>query len=40
MLEPLVELDPELTLPDGTPLAEALGGAGDDQRVERAGSLP
>ena len=34
VLEPLVELDPELTLPDGTPLAPALDAVGD-QRVER-----
>ena len=36
VLEPLLELDPELGLPDGTRLAEALD-AVRDQRVERAG---
>ncbi len=39
VLEPLLELDPELTLPDGTVLAEALASLGDAQRVARAGSL-
>ena len=34
VLEPLVELDPELALPDGTRLADALD-AVRDQRVER-----
>jgi 2-amino-4-hydroxy-6-hydroxymethyldihydropteridine diphosphokinase len=34
VLEPLVELDPGLALPDGTPLAPALD-AVRDQRVER-----
>ena len=38
VLEPLLELDPELSLPDGTRLAEALKGL-RTQRVERAGSL-
>ena len=36
VLEPLLELDPELALPDGTRLADALGAVGD-QRVERTG---
>jgi 2-amino-4-hydroxy-6-hydroxymethyldihydropteridine diphosphokinase len=36
VLEPLLELDPELTLPDGTRLADALERV-EDQRVERAG---
>jgi 2-amino-4-hydroxy-6-hydroxymethyldihydropteridine diphosphokinase len=36
VLEPLLELDPELTLPDGTRLADALERLGD-QRVERTG---
>jgi 2-amino-4-hydroxy-6-hydroxymethyldihydropteridine diphosphokinase len=35
VLEPLLELDPELTLPDGTLLAHALGALGPGQRVER-----
>jgi 2-amino-4-hydroxy-6-hydroxymethyldihydropteridine diphosphokinase len=34
VLEPLLELDPELALPDGTPLAPALETV-RDQRVER-----
>jgi 2-amino-4-hydroxy-6-hydroxymethyldihydropteridine diphosphokinase len=38
VLEPLLELDPELALPDGTRLAPLLG-AVHDQRVRRAGSL-
>jgi hypothetical protein len=35
---PLVELDPDLALPDGTRLADALA-ALEGQRVERAGAL-
>jgi 2-amino-4-hydroxy-6-hydroxymethyldihydropteridine diphosphokinase len=38
VLDPLLELDPELTLPDGTRLAERLPGVAD-QPVRRAGSL-
>ena len=38
VLEPLLELDPELTLPDGTRLAEDLPRV-SGQRVERAGPL-
>ena len=38
VLEPLLELDPDLVLPDGTPLARRLS-AVYDQRVRRAGSL-
>jgi 2-amino-4-hydroxy-6-hydroxymethyldihydropteridine diphosphokinase len=38
VLEPLLELDPELTLPDGTRLAERLPRV-DDQRVQRVDSL-
>ena len=38
VLEPLLELDPELTLPDGTALAPQLEGV-RDQPVRRAGSL-
>ena len=38
VLEPLLELDPSLTLPDGRPLAEALPAVAD-QRVERIGPL-
>ena len=39
VLVPLLEIDPELTLPDGTPLAELLGGLGSGQRVEAVGRL-
>jgi 2-amino-4-hydroxy-6-hydroxymethyldihydropteridine diphosphokinase len=39
VLEPLLELDPELTLPDGTSLAERRASLTDGQRVVRAGSL-
>jgi 2-amino-4-hydroxy-6-hydroxymethyldihydropteridine diphosphokinase len=39
VLEPLLELDPELALPDGTLLADALAGLGEGQRVERVGAL-
>jgi 2-amino-4-hydroxy-6-hydroxymethyldihydropteridine diphosphokinase len=39
VLAPLLELDPELSLPDGTPLAGALAALGPEQRVERIGSL-
>ena len=39
VLAPLLELDPELTLPDGTRLADALGALGPDQRADRVGSL-
>ena len=38
VLEPLLELDPELGLPDGTSLSERLAGV-LDQRVERVGRL-
>jgi 2-amino-4-hydroxy-6-hydroxymethyldihydropteridine diphosphokinase len=38
VLEPLLELDPELTLPDGSRLADALAAVAD-QRVERVGAL-
>lgn len=39
VLAPLLELDPELALPDGTRLAGALAKLGPGQRVERVGSL-
>jgi 2-amino-4-hydroxy-6-hydroxymethyldihydropteridine diphosphokinase len=39
-LVPLLELDPELALPDGTRLADALAALGEGERVERAGELP
>ena len=38
VLAPLVELDPDLALPDGTRLADALARL-QGQRVERAGAL-
>ena len=38
VLEPLLELDPELTLPDGSRLSDALPAVAD-QRVERVGPL-
>lgn len=37
VLEPLLELDPELVLPDGTSLAAALRALPPGQRVRRAG---
>src|SRR5262249_50941460 len=39
VLAPLLELDPELALPDGTRLAEALAALGPGQRVDRVGPL-
>jgi 2-amino-4-hydroxy-6-hydroxymethyldihydropteridine diphosphokinase len=39
VLEPLLELEPGLELPDGTRLAEVLAGLGAGQRVERVGAL-
>jgi len=39
VLVPLLELDPELALPDGTRLSAALAALGDGERVERAGAL-
>jgi len=40
VLVPLLELDPELTLPDGTRLADALEELPRGQRVDRKGRLP
>jgi 2-amino-4-hydroxy-6-hydroxymethyldihydropteridine diphosphokinase len=37
VLVPLLELEPELTLPDGTRLADALAGLGEGQDVRAAG---
>ena len=37
VLVPLLELDPELALPDGTPLSGALEALGGGQEVRRAG---
>lgn len=39
VLMPLLELDPELTLPDGTRLADALAALPPGQRVDRRGPL-
>jgi 2-amino-4-hydroxy-6-hydroxymethyldihydropteridine diphosphokinase len=39
VLAPLLELDPDLALPDGTRLANALAALPAGQRVERSGSL-
>ena len=39
VLVPLLELDPDLALPDGTRLSDALGALGSDQRAERVGTL-
>jgi 2-amino-4-hydroxy-6-hydroxymethyldihydropteridine diphosphokinase len=39
VLEPLLELDPELALPDGTPLAAALAELAPGQQVEKLGPL-
>jgi 2-amino-4-hydroxy-6-hydroxymethyldihydropteridine diphosphokinase len=40
VLAPLLELDPELTLPDGTSLARALARLPEGQRADRVGRLP
>jgi 2-amino-4-hydroxy-6-hydroxymethyldihydropteridine diphosphokinase len=39
VLVPLLEIDPDLALPDGTRLADALDALGPGQRAERVGSL-
>lgn len=39
VLAPLLELDPGLTLPDGTRLSDAFSVLGPDQRAERVGPL-
>jgi 2-amino-4-hydroxy-6-hydroxymethyldihydropteridine diphosphokinase len=39
VLEPMLELDPTLALPDGTRLAEALRDLPEGQRVERVAEL-
>jgi 2-amino-4-hydroxy-6-hydroxymethyldihydropteridine diphosphokinase len=39
VLAPLLELDPDLKLPDGTRLADALAAIGPGQRAERLGAL-
>ena len=40
VLMPLLELDPELRLPDGSELRAALDGLGEGQRVERVAPPP
>jgi 2-amino-4-hydroxy-6-hydroxymethyldihydropteridine diphosphokinase len=40
VLVPLLELDPQLTLPDGTSLRRALAKLGEGQAVERVGPPP
>jgi 2-amino-4-hydroxy-6-hydroxymethyldihydropteridine diphosphokinase len=40
VLVPLLELDPDLALPDGTPLRQALDRLDPGQRVSRAGDPP
>jgi 2-amino-4-hydroxy-6-hydroxymethyldihydropteridine diphosphokinase len=40
VLAPLLELDPELALPDGTRLDVALEAVGEGQRAERVGAFP
>ncbi|MGD9737641.1 MAG: 2-amino-4-hydroxy-6-hydroxymethyldihydropteridine diphosphokinase [Solirubrobacterales bacterium] len=39
VLVPLLELEPSLSLPDGTSLAEALASLPEGERVERAGTI-
>jgi 2-amino-4-hydroxy-6-hydroxymethyldihydropteridine diphosphokinase len=39
VLAPLLELDPDLTLPDGTPLSDALAALSPGQRADRVGPL-
>jgi 2-amino-4-hydroxy-6-hydroxymethyldihydropteridine diphosphokinase len=39
VLAPLLELDPDLALPDGTRLAAALAALPGGQRVERIGPI-
>ncbi len=40
VLVPLLELDPELSLPDGSGLRDALDALGDAEQVERVGGPP
>ena len=40
VLAPLLELDADLALPDGTVLREALEGLGEGERVEKFGPFP
>lgn len=39
VLEPLLEVEPDVRLPDGTPARRLLGELGDDQAVWRSGDL-
>ncbi len=39
VLVPLLELDPDLSLPDGTRLADSLGALPEGERVEPAGTI-
>jgi 2-amino-4-hydroxy-6-hydroxymethyldihydropteridine diphosphokinase len=39
VMEPLLEVDPEVRLPDGTPVQNLLEGFGDSQVVWRSGEL-
>lgn len=39
VLEPLLELAPDLSLPDGTPLGDRLRELGDEQAVSREGGI-
>ena len=39
VLVPLLELDPDLALPNGTRLSEALAALGAEERVDRVGAL-
>jgi 2-amino-4-hydroxy-6-hydroxymethyldihydropteridine diphosphokinase len=39
VLAPLLELDPDLTLPDGTHLADALAALGPGERVDQAAAV-
>ena len=40
VLLPLLELDPELALPDATALSDSLDALGDSERVDRVGDFP
>ena len=40
VLEPLLELDPDLALPGGRTLRSALDALGDSGRVDRVGAFP
>ncbi len=40
VLMPLLELDPDLALPGGVPLSDALDALGEGERVDRVGAFP